>query len=167
MSNPNNSEQRPAEERLERLFERSLRDLPLRAAPPSLEARVSAAIERRAARPWWRLSFSHWPDVARSAFVLASGGIVWLSVLEAIWAAGVLGSPRGPIALSISWAREAAAMTGAIGEILATLGRAIPSGWLSGGLAVSAVLYSVLFGLAIAGYRILYLDPRTLGNNDT
>lgn len=167
MSEPKINETRPAEERLERLFDRTLRELPLRAAPRSLEARVLGEIERRAARPWWRLSFTHWPDVARSAFVLASGGIVWLSVLEAIWAAGVLGSPRGPIAVSMSWARDAAALSGALGEILAALGRAIPSTWLSGGLVVSALLYSVLFGLAIAGYRILYLDPRTLGNNET
>jgi len=88
-------------------------------------------------------------------------------VLEAIWALGILGAPRGPIAVASAWAREAAAFTGAMGDIAAVLGRAIPSAWLSGGLAVSAVLYSVLFGLAIAGYRILYLDTRTLGNNDT
>jgi hypothetical protein len=161
------NEQAPADERLERLLERTLHELPLRRAPRSLEARVLDEIERRAARPWWRMSFKHWPDLARTVFVLGCGGLGWILVLEAIWALGILGAPRGPIAVSISWAREAAAFTGALGDIVAVLGRAIPSTWLSGGLAVSAVLYSVLFGLAIAGYRILYLDSRTLGNNDT
>ncbi len=156
-----------SDERLERLLNRTLRELPLRAAPRSLAARVLDEIERRATRPWWRLSFAHWPDLARSVFVLGCGGLVWLSALEAIWALGILGAPHGPVAISLSWAREAAAFTGVIGNILAALERAVPSAWLSGGLAVSATLYAVLFGLAVAGYRILYLDSRTLGNNDT
>jgi len=53
---------------------------------------------------------------------------------------------------------------GALGELVAALTRAIPPLWLSGGLAVSAALYSVLFGLGIAAYRTLYLNSRTLGN---
>jgi len=40
----------------------------------------------------------------------------------------------------------------------------VPSAWLSNGLALSAGLYAVLFGLGIAGYRLLHLDSRTLGN---
>ncbi|MGA2777695.1 MAG: hypothetical protein ABSF94_09060 [Steroidobacteraceae bacterium] len=158
------NEQRPAGEKLERLLDRTLRELPLRQAPRSLEARVLDAIESRASRPWWRLSFGHWPDFARSVFVVACAGLVWISAIEGIWALGVLDSPHGPLAVSLSWAREATAFAGALSEILAAFGRVVPSAWLSNGLALSAGLYAVLFGLGIAGYRLLHLDSRTLGN---
>ena len=58
------------EEELERLVDRALHDLPLRRAPHTLESRVFAELERRAALPWWRRSFAHWPLPARSAFLV-------------------------------------------------------------------------------------------------
>lgn len=158
------TEQRPSDGNLDELLQRTLRELPLRQAPRRLEARVLDAIERRAARPWWQRGFAYWPDLARSVFVLACAGLIWVAALEGIWALGVLGSPRGPLAVLGSWAREAAAFAGTLGEILTVLGHAVPSSWLSGGLALSAVLYAVVFGLGIAAYRILHLDSRTLGN---
>jgi len=153
-----------ADQKLERLLDAALRELPLRRAPLSLESRVLGEIERREARPWWRLSFAHWPELARAGFVLACGGLIWLSTFMGIWPARIPGALQDPVALTVTWAREAAAFTGALGELVAALTRAIPPIWLSGGLAVSAVLYSVLFGLGIAAYRTLYLNSRTLGN---
>jgi len=47
---------------------RLLRQLPDRRAPAGLEARVLAEIARRAALPWWRTSFTHWPAAARVSF---------------------------------------------------------------------------------------------------
>lgn len=47
------------EEKLERLIHRTLRDLAPRRAPRTLEARVFAELERRAALPWWRQSYAH------------------------------------------------------------------------------------------------------------
>ena len=158
------NEHEEAEQKLERLLDRTLRELPLRRAPPSLESRVLGEIERREARPWWQLSFVHWPELARVGFVLACGGLIWLSAFMGIWPVRIPGALHDPVALTVTWAREAAAFTDALGELVAALTRAIPPVWLSGGLAMSAALYSVLFGLGIAAYRILYLNSRTLGN---
>ena len=120
------SEQEEADQKLERLLDAALRELPLRRAPLSLESRVLGEIERREARPWWRLSFAHWPELARAGFVLACGGLIWLSTLTGIWPARIPGALQDPVALTVTWAREAAAFTGALGELVAALTRAIP-----------------------------------------
>jgi hypothetical protein len=52
------------------LLDRVLRELPLRRAPHTLEARVLGELERRAARPWWCRSFTHWPNIARLGFLV-------------------------------------------------------------------------------------------------
>ena len=50
---------------LENFIHQTLRSLPDRPAPRSLESRVLAAIEARAALPWWKQSFAQWPVAAR------------------------------------------------------------------------------------------------------
>src|SRR6185437_10884347 len=55
---------------LEQLLDRTLHPLPLRRAPPTLQSRVLEELQRRAALPWWRRSFAHWPSAARAGFVL-------------------------------------------------------------------------------------------------
>lgn len=66
----------------EQLVDRALRQLPLRTAPPTLESRVHRALQRRAALPWWRQSFVHWPTVARAAFVLVCIALASAMLLE-------------------------------------------------------------------------------------
>src|ERR1700686_3573047 len=66
---------------LERLLDRTLRELPLRRAPPTLEARVCSELKRRAARAWWRRSFAHWPVPARAAFLAICAVLIGLAFL--------------------------------------------------------------------------------------
>ena len=141
------------EDALERLLDRTLHGLPLRRAPPTLEARVYGEIERRAALPWWRLSFVHWPLVARGAFLAISG------VLIAVAFVGGASAIDGLRALP--WAREIAQLVVSAGNVAALLaGISLPV-WIYQGIAVCAVLYAVLFGLGAAVYRTLYLEPPT------
>jgi hypothetical protein len=144
------------ERQLARLFERTLRDLPLRRAPSTLEARVLGELQRRASLPWWRRSFSHWPALARAVFGLGSavlicwifaGGALLIDILESLPASG---------GRWLSWGRSGAALAGAVAQLAAALARAVPLSWVYDGLAVSAVLYAALFALGIAGYRTLY-----------
>ena len=129
-----------AEQELERLLHRTLRAVPLRRAPQTLESRVLGELQRRAAMPWWRRSFVHWPQVARAAFVL----------LCVAMAAAVVGAT--------------AAVVGATGEWAASLARAVPPEWIYDGLAVSGLLYTALFGLGIAAYRTLYRNFEIAGD---
>jgi hypothetical protein len=150
----------PETDRLERLLDDALRQLPLRRAPQSLEARVLDELERRASRPWWRRSFAHWPPVARAGFVATGGALAGLVLLGGSWLAVATRAPEvaGPAS---AWVARAAAVTDAAGNLAASLADAVPQGWLQLGLTAAAVLYACLFGLGAAAYRLLYLQPQT------
>ena len=55
---------------LEKLIHGTVRDLPPRRAPRTLELRVLAELERRAAQPWWHKSYAHWPSPVRAGFLV-------------------------------------------------------------------------------------------------
>ena len=136
---------------LERLLDRTLRELPPRRAPPTLESRVFAELERRASLPWWRRSFAHWPLMARAAFLLICTALAGLAIAGA---AAATADVR-----SLYWAREAGALMASGGSLVTLLARIAPPPWLYEGIAVCAVLYAALFGLGAALYRTLYLQP--------
>jgi hypothetical protein len=135
---------------LERLLDGALRDLPLRRAPPALESRVVLELQRRAALPWWRRSFGHWPVPARAAF--------FAMCMTLGWAAFVGGALAVAGVNSLSWARRIAMVMGSAGNLATSLAHIVPPQWLYDGIAVGAVLYAVLFGLGAAVYRALYLE---------
>jgi hypothetical protein len=138
------------------LLDQTLRELPLRRAPATLESRVIGELERRAALPWWRRSFAHWPLAARSLFVV-------------ICASLVLGALGGSAAVanvhSLAWLREAGGLLMSLGYVAALLQHATLPSWIYGGIAVCAVLYAVLFGLGAAVYRTLYLPQPVVESN--
>jgi hypothetical protein len=148
------------QEKLEHVIHETLRALPPRSAPPALESRVLAAIERRRALPWWKTSFNHWPLPARVAFFLASAGIVKLVLLALVWAMAGFEAARFHEALGPHFAMLEAVITvmRALGDLVATTLRAIPPVWLYGAAAIFAALYVTLFGLGAAAYRTLYVN---------
>jgi hypothetical protein len=148
------------DEALERLLDRTLHELPLRRAPPTLESRVFAEINRRAALPWFRRSFAHWPLVARAVFMLICAALIRLAFLGGIAAIARVHSLQESGALSVSWARQAAVLMSSASNLAASLAHALPPAWLYGGVAVCALLYAFLFGLGAAVYRTLYLQPQ-------
>jgi hypothetical protein len=151
------------DETLERLVDRALHDLPLRRAPGTLESRVFAELDRRAALPWWRRSFAHWPLPARAGFLVMCVVLVGFVFVGVTTAMEGLRSLSYSGALSLSWAREAGVLMASAGNLLASLARVVPPALLYGGVAVCAALYAVLFGLGAAVYRTLYLQPQNGG----
>jgi hypothetical protein len=135
---------------LERLLARTLRELPPRRAPPTLESRVFAELERRASLPWWRRSFAHWPRMARAGFLLICAGSAGLAVAGAAAAAADV--------RSLYWAREIGSLMASGGNLVALLTGIAPPLWFYEGIAVCAVLYAALFGLGAALYHTLYLQ---------
>lgn len=148
-------------EDLEKFIHQTLRALPPRRAPHSLESRVRAAIEARAALPWWRQSFVHWPMAARVAFVIGSAGVAKLVLMAAIWVmAGFDGAQfTNAFSTQVSWFQTASGIVEGFGNFCSMVFRNIPPLWLYGGLAFFAVMYAALFGLGAAAYRALY-SPR-------
>jgi hypothetical protein len=154
-----------SDQELERAVSGALKGLPLCRAPSTLLSRVLNELERRAALPWWRVSFTHWPAAPRVAFVATCFALVAATILGGI---SVLAGAR-PLsevaALVLSWLHPFLAVVSSAGGVAALLLRLIPPLWLYGGMALGAVLYVALFGLGAAAYRTLYLKPSLAGDD--
>lgn len=150
--------QNESRDELERLMEEAMKDLPLRRAPSTLEARVLGELARRAALPWWRRSFGHWPLSARALFVVICAGLIRLAFLEGAVAVAGVHSLHESGVLPLSWVRDVGVLAAAAGNLMALLARTAPPSWVYEGIAVCAVLYAVLFGLSAAVYRTLFLQ---------
>jgi len=136
----------------------ALRMLPKRQAPATLESRVLDALARRTPLPWWRRSFAEWPAAARVAFGVTSAVLVVLTVLAAAAANANLGSLGTSRALSTPVLHDASVFFAITRTLSVSLTSILSSSWVLGCLIASAALYAALFGLAIAGYRTLYLN---------
>lgn len=147
------------EEKLAQAIHRTLRDLPPRPAPRSLELRVLAELARRAALPWWRHSFSHWPAAARATFCVASAGVIKLVLMATVWVMAGFDPAQFQAAFApqFTWMENGFAVVQAIAGFVEIVLRNIPTLWLYGGLAFVAILYVALFGLGAAAYRVLYV----------
>ena len=145
------------EQKLERVIHRTLRDLPARRAPRALEERVLAEIARRAALPWWRKSFTHWPLAARAVFGVVCIGFAKLALMGAVWVMAGFDPAqyREAFAQQLSWMQSGLAVMHAIGGFFEIIGRNIPPLWLYGGVAFIAAMYATLFGFGAAAYKAL------------
>lgn len=144
------------EQNLERLVHQTLRTLPPRRAPRSLEQRVLAAIEQRAALPWWRKGFAYWPAAPRIAFLAVAVAVVagFFRLLTGV-EAGALFAGLLP---QLAWADTVASLAHATQDFVRVVVGGIPPLWLYGGLTVVASLYAALFGLGATAYRLLYAN---------
>ena len=143
------------EQKLEQLIHHTLRALPDRRAPRSLESRVLAGIAARQALPWWRQSFAHWPLAVRAAFLVLAGGLAaGLVLLGTAGSADLLHAVRGFLA-PVAQVRAVASFVADLG---ATVFRSIPTLWLYGVVAFIATLYAALFGLGATAYRTLIVN---------
>lgn len=137
-------------DKLEEWLDRTLRELPPRAAPGTLEARVLGEIRRRAAQPWWQRGFAHWPSFARVAFVVM--GIV----VTAFCSLGSLHAPNLGSVLPLAQAMRLVSVASALAAVPTHL---VSPLWLTAALAAGALLYIMLFGLGAVAYRTLYFKP--------
>jgi hypothetical protein len=151
------------EQKLEQALAEALKGLPLRRAPGTLELRVVDELERRAALPWWRVSFMHWPAAARVAFVIVCIALVAATFLGSVFAFVGDRSFNEAAALVLSWVQPLLAVMSSAGGVATLLVRVIPPLWLYGGMALGIMLYLALFGLGAAAYR-LYLRPSLVGD---
>jgi hypothetical protein len=152
-----------SEQKLEQTLTEALKGLPLRRAPSTLELRVVDELERRAALPWWRVSFMHWPAAPRVAFVLVCIALVAATFLGGVFAFAGDRSFNQAAALVLSWVQPFLAVISSAGGVATLLVRVIPPLWLYGGMAFGIMLYVALFGLGAAAYR-LYLRPSLAGD---
>jgi len=146
---------------IERLIDSVLREQPPRSAPASLQARVLAEIERRAALPWWHHSFLYWPLPVRILFILASLGIAKIALTGVMMLiSGVQSQPVvvETIAKPLSWAETGANVFSKAGSLAALVFDAIPTWWLYTGAGVALTLYVAVLALGATAYRALYVN---------
>ena len=147
-----------SEKNLERFVSAALRDLPARRAPRSLQLRVLAELERRAALPWWHKSFAYWPVAMRGAFLMASAALA----ITLVWALTGLNTTQTvkTVTADFAWLQAARVVVGSFADFTMAIFRGIPTAWLYGGAIVFVGLYAALFGLGTAAYRTLYANNR-------
>jgi len=138
------------DDKLEQLVHRTLRELPSRRAPSTLEARVLAGLQQRT-KQWWRNSFMHWPLAARAAFVALCVVLVKPVAHVSMWL--IDGVELAPITSDIV---SIAAWLKVTITIAVTIVHNIPTLWIYGSLACIGALYAALFGISAAAYRTLY-----------
>jgi hypothetical protein len=149
--------------KLEARINRVLRSLPDRKAPSGLEARVLAELSRRAALPWWRKSYAHWPAAARAVFFVGSALAAALVISGLIMLVQSRGANElaSSVATSFGWlflARDSAASLYGMARMLLA---AAPPLWLYGGLATVAACYAALAAIGAATYRTLSFGQPT------
>lgn len=137
------------DQKLERFIDQALRQQPALRAPASLQSRVLAELARRAALPWWRCSFSHWPLAAKGIFVAACGALIKLAFSGTGWVLGAASAPAASV-------RSTAEVASSLGNVTRLIFESIPSYWIYLGAGFAAVLYLALFGLGATAYRTLY-----------
>lgn len=145
----------PNPEELEKLIHRTLRSLPDRPAPRSLELRVLAAIEARQSQPWWRQSFTHWPMAARGTFLVITGALA-AAFIVIVFRAGAESNPTTILAGPMAAWQQAKAVCHGIADLSSLVFRSIPPLWIYGGVAFIAVMYATLLGLGATAYRTFF-----------
>ena len=146
-------------EQLEKMVHAALRSLPDRRAPASLEARVLAAVEARAAIPWWHKSWSYWPQWVRAVFLVFCAGLAGLVVYTGVYVQTGFDTAQtsGTLAPMLAFANRVMDIGRGLADFVALVMRHIPSLWIYGTLAFVAGLYAMLFGLGAAAYRTLWV----------
>ncbi len=150
----------PSPAAIERFIGQVLKDQPPRPAPATLQARVLAELERRAALPWWHNSFLHWPLAVRALFVLVSLGIVKLALTGVmLLIRGVQSQPMvDSLAKPLSWAETSASLFSKTVGLAEVVLNAIPPHWLHAGVGLAVALYIALLALGATAYRTLYMS---------
>ena len=149
-------------EELEKLAQRSLGGIPDRRAPRSLEGRVFAELQRRAALPWWRKSYAYWPAPARGAFFVASA--VFAAAIVAVLFNLIRGTGasdlEGAVSQRLGWLALAQSLSNVAWQTGATVLRSIPPLWLFGSLALIGACYATVIGVGATAYRVFVQKAR-------
>lgn len=136
--------------------------MPDRRAPSSLEARVLAELARRAALPWWRKSFAHWPAAVRALFFGGS------AVAAAVLVSGLLLVVRHPGAVGLAgvpepfaWLRAARDFVASADSSVRLVFAAVPRAWIYGAAGLLAACYAALGAIGATAYRAISFARHT------
>ena len=104
--------------------------------------------------PWWRLSYTHWPLLARMAFFVLTLALVAGFSLACIAGSSHWPAPLRNMAVPLVQLRSLFVFAT---DLCAILIRSLPAPWLHSAAAIFAALYAAVFGLGALAYRLLFL----------
>jgi hypothetical protein len=151
-------------EKLEAAIHRALRSAPDRKAPASLQGRVFAELNRRAALPWWRKSYAYWPAAIRGAFFLGSALAAALAVSGLIALLRNTGAAQDLAGVEQRFAWLGVARDYVLSARLSVqhVIALIPPLWFYGAIGTVVLCYVSLAAIGAATYRAL-----TFGRQDS
>jgi hypothetical protein len=152
----------PDPDKLERLLHQTLRALPDRPAPATLEASVVAALGRRAGLPWWRRPYTHWPRSLRVAFLIVA--ILAAVALVAFGRSPVAARAFSRVALSFPWIAFLQSIGASLMDTARIVFDAIPAAWIYSTVVLLAGCYALLIGVGAAVYRTYFHRRSALGS---
>ena len=141
---------------LEALVDEELRQLPPVAAPTTLAPRILAAIQARAAQPWWRRSWWNWPPTAQAAFLLLALAIVSLLAGGSWWLGEDLNAYSQQAAQKLSLLSAFWQSLQALATAVVLLWQKTAQALLVYALVASLVLYLVCLGLGTVFVRFAW-----------
>lgn len=143
-------------QQLEQFVNKYCRQQPLRTAPATLQARVMRELQARAALPWWRKSFVHWPLWSQALFVMAALIAAKLLLMLADRIGGHWLVSTGAAARSSTLVQNVSTIATVSHDVSTQLFGMIPMPLVYGAVFVIAMLYLVLFGIGVTTYKTLY-----------
>jgi len=148
----------PNPDPLEKFINDTVRGLPPKRAPRSLESRVLAEIARREALPWWRRSWTYWPTLVKGGFLVVSAATAaaMIMVFLQIFRGGSFAAVSASLSRPLEMAKAVWAACLALGSVGQDLVNIVPPVWLYSTLGAVAALYITVFGVGAAAYRTLY-----------
>ncbi len=146
------------EKELEQFIHATLRSLPHRRAPGTLEARVLAEIEHRATIAWYHKSWSYWPAAVRAAFLVVGTGFAAAAVTAfyLLSQGAAADAVAAAVGTGFGWITRLVNAGSWTVNFAQQLVAGIPSLWLYGGMAFIAAMYATFVGLGTVAYRYLY-----------
>jgi hypothetical protein len=146
-------------EKLEAAIHRALRSVPDRKAPASLQTRVFAELNRRAALPWWRKSFAYWPVAIRVAFFVGTALAAALVVSGLIALLRNTGASQdlAGVEQRFAWLGVARDYVASVEVNVRHVIALIPPLWLYGAIGTVLLCYASLAAIGAATYRALSL----------
>jgi hypothetical protein len=151
--NPNDSKN------LEEFVRKALAAVPERRAPRSLEVRVLAEIDRRAALPWWRRSYAHWPLPARGVFFVAAAAaaVVLIAAGMTVFRDSDAVRSAGEVARHFAWLEVAGSALETLLSATRNIVLSLPALWVYGALAMVGACYAMLIGVGAAAYQTYFV----------
>jgi len=125
------------------------------------KSNILAELERRAALPWWRQSFAHWPAAMRSVFLVisAAAAAILIGGLFLVTRSPETAQVAGAVSERFGWLLVLRSMVDGAQGTAGVVFRAIPPLWLYGSLAFLGVCYATVIGVGAAAYRFYSARP--------